>query len=187
MVEQFHPRRFSAAPVCGQHPFGFACVFLVVALISGCATTGGLIPPDVTLVNVELVDATLFESTFNVEVRITNDNPEPLTLDGAVVKLELDGRKFGRGTSAERVEIPRMGSVVQRLELHLSHVAIATKIRGVIESKAVNYTMKGYVYVLKPSGGTKRVPIEREGTIDLSGGGSRELLEDVIPSDAVEG
>ncbi len=187
MVEQLYPRRFPAASVCGQNPFGFVCVILAVVLISGCATTGGLIPPDVTLVNVELVDATLFESTFDVEVRITNDNPEPLTLDGAVVRLELEGRNFGRGTSAERVEIPRMGSVVQRLELHLSHVAIAAKIRGVIKSKIVNYSMSGYVYVLKPSGGTKRVPIEREGTIDLRGGASRELLEDSVTSEAIDG
>jgi len=186
MIDQLQPRRFVAAAAFGQHFFGFACVFVAMVLVSGCATTGGLIPPDVSLVNVELVDATLFESTFNLEVRIANDNPEPLTLDGAVVKLELDGRKFGRGTSAERIEVPRMGSVVQQMELHLSHVALATKIRDVIESKAVNYSMRGYVYVLKPSGGTKRVPIEREGSLDLSGGPTQDLPEDAIPSDAVE-
>lgn len=156
------------------------------ALAAGCATTGGLIPPEVTLVNLELVDATLFESTFTVAVRMTNDNPEPLVLDGAVVKLMLEGSKFGRGSSGERIEIPRMDSVVQELELHLSHVAIVTKIKGIVESKELNYALSGHVYVLTPSGRTKRLHIEREGTVDLSGKDWEGIEDKLVPDTVTE-
>lgn len=144
-------------------------------------------PPDVTLVDLDFIDATIFESTLDVAVRISNDNPEPLILDGAVIKLELDGRKFGKGTSSERVEIPRLSSVVQRLEMHLDHFAVATKIKGVIESKTVNYAITGKVYVLTPSGSTRRLPIDKQGTIDLSGNGPIDLEVDPKPTTAVDG
>ncbi|MEE4273413.1 MAG: LEA type 2 family protein, partial [Thermoanaerobaculales bacterium] len=162
-----------------HRPNALPVVLAILAggLAAGCTTTGGLIPPEVTLVNVELVDATIFESTFTASLRLTNDNPEPLVLDGTVVKLSLEGSKFGRGSSGERVEIPRMSSVVQELELHLNHVAIVTKIKRIIDSKELNYSLSGHVYVLKPSGGTKRLHIEREGTIDLRGEGAIEPVE----------
>lgn len=136
--------------------------------LAGCASSGALVPPSVTLVDVELVDATLFESTFDVGVRIANDNPDPLVIDGVVLDLELDGRQFGKGSSPDRFEVPRFGSTVQRLEIRLSHVAIATKIRGVMERKVVDYAITGKVWVVRPSGGTKQVPIAKQGRIDLS-------------------
>lgn len=136
-----------------------------------CATTGPLEVPDVTLTDVELVEATLFESTMDISVRVTNTNPDPLVVDGVAFRLELDGRSFGKATSGERVEIPRFDSVVVQLELTVSHVAIATKLRHVLESKVVDYAIVGKLYVVSPSGGTITLPIDKAGTIDLSGGG----------------
>jgi len=161
---------------------------LVIALIAavGCVSTDPLEPPDVNLVDLDFVDATVFESTFDVAVRISNDNPEPLILDGAVIKLELSGRNFGKGATAERIEIPRFGSVVQQLEMHLNHIAVATKIRSVIESKVVDYAIKGKVYVITPSGSTKRLPIEKQGTIDLRGKQPQELPKDQLPTEAID-
>ena len=137
----------------------------------GCATTGPFEPPEVTLTDVELVEATLFESRMDISVRLTNTNPEPLVIDGVALKVELDGKSFGKATSGERFEIPRLASVVHPLELTVSHVAIATKLRGVLEAKIVDYAIVGKVYVVAPSGGTRMLPIDKTGTIDLRGGG----------------
>lgn len=158
----------------------FAVLFLTMTVVGsvGCATTEALTPPEVSLVDLDFVDATIFESTLDVGVRIFNENPEPLILDGAVIKLELDGRKFGKGATSERIEVPRLDSVVQRLEMHLNHLAVATKIKTVIESKVVNYTITGKVYVITPSGSVKRLPIDKHGRIDLRSKGSIELEPD---------
>ena len=184
MISQLTSRLVSRAP------FGSVRLLIVAiafsALLGGCATTTAPVPPDVTLVGLEIVEATLFESTFSVDVRIFNENPEPLLLDGAVVKLELEGRRFGKGAIGERVEIPRFDSVVQRLEMHLSHVAIASKIRGVIESRTVNYAITGKVYVVTPSGSIRRLPIDKRGTIDLSGGAPLELENEAAVPSAVD-
>lgn len=167
--------------------FGVVLLILTVVGSVGCATTEALTPPEVSLVDLDFVDATIFESTLDVGVRIFNENPEPLILDGAVIKLELDGRKFGKGATSERIEVPRLGSVVQRLEMHLNHLAVATKIKTVIESKMVNYSITGKVYVITPSGSIKRLPINKQGQIDLRGKGAMELEPDSVSADDVDG
>ncbi len=167
----------------------FSCLFVLALAVvgsAGCATTEALTPPEVSLVDLDFVDATIFESTLDVGVRIFNENPEPLILDGAVIKLELDGRKFGKGATSERIEVPRLNSVVQRLEMHLSHLAVATKIKTVIESKMVNYSITGKVYVVTPSGSITRLPIDKTGQIDLRGKSPQDMFDDSINGEAVD-
>lgn len=151
---------------------------VVVAVAAGCTSTANLDPPGVDLVDLDFVEATVFESTLRVAVRVTNDNPEPLVLDGMVITLELAGRRFGKGSSADRVELPRLGSVVQRLTVHVNHIAVATKIREVVDSAAVSWSITGKVWVVTPDGATRRLPIERQGTIDLRGGNDVESVDD---------
>jgi LEA14-like dessication related protein len=149
----------------------FPMAALLVVGATGCATTEPLTAPEVTLTGVELVEATLFESTLDIEVRFSNDNPEPLVLDGAVIRLELDGRSFGKAMTSDLIEVPRLGSVVHRLELNLSHVAVATKIRSVLDRRIVDYAITGKVYAVTSSGRIRALPIDKRGSIDLRGGG----------------
>lgn len=153
---------------------------LTTVVSFGCATTDAIAPPEVTLVDLDFVDATIFESTLDVGIRIFNENPEPLILDGAVIKLDLEGRSFGKGAFSERVEIPELDSVVQRLEMHLSHIAVATKLKTVIESRVVDYSITGKVYVVTPSGGITRFPIDKQGRIDLRGKAAQDLVDDSV-------
>lgn len=186
-MPQHRKNPFGSAFVrCSRAVLRLAALLVVGSLAVGCVTTEPLEPLDVTLVDVEFIDATIFESTLDVAVRISNDNPEALTLDGAVIKLELAGRKFGKGSTSERLEIPRLGSVVQRLKMHLNHIAVATKIRSVIDSQRVDYAITGKVYVLTPSGSVRRLPIDKQGTIDLSGKAPQELPEDKTPAGAID-
>lgn len=156
-------------------------VAVLTVALAGCVSTEGLDPPSVTVVDLAIVEATIFETTLDVSVRIFNDNPEPLILDGAVIKLELDGLKVGKGASSERLEVPRLGSVVQRFDVHLNHLAVATRIRGIIESQVVDYGVTGKVYVVRPSGSVKRLPVESQGTIDFRGEARPDGLTETVP------
>ncbi len=159
-------------------------LLLVIAAFaaSGCVTTEPMEPPGVTLVDLDIVDATLFESTLDVAVRISNDNPEPIIIDGAVIKLELNGIKVGKGASDERLELPRLGSVVRRVELHMNHLALATRIKGIIEAKVLNYGVTGKVYVVRPSGSVRGMSFESHGQLDLRGEAAQaDALDTVSP------
>ncbi len=157
---------------------GSLLLFAVVVAACGCVTTEPMEPPGVTLVDLEIVDATLFESTLDVALRISNDNPEPIVIDGAVIKLELNGIKVGKGASNERLELPRLGSVVRRVEIHMNHLALATRIQGIVEAKVLNYGVTGKVYVVRPTGGARGMSFESRGQLDLSG--------DVAQADALD-
>jgi LEA14-like dessication related protein len=161
---------------------GILPLVLAAFMASGCVSTEPLEPPGVTLVYLYIIDATLFESTLDVAVRISNDNPEPLVIDGAVIKLQLNGIKVGKGASDERLELPRLGSVVRRLELHMNHLALATRIKGIIEAKVLNYGVTGKVYVVRPSGSVRGMSFESSGRLDLRGEAERaEALDAVSP------
>jgi hypothetical protein len=167
---------FRAAGGPGSGPYRALLAALVMSgfltLAGACATTEPLAAPEVTLVDLELVDATLFESTLDIAVRFSNSNPEPMVLDGAVLRLELEGRSFGKAMTSDTIEVPRLGSIVHRLELALSHIAIASKIRDVLDRRIVDYTISGKVFAVAPSGRTKTLRIEKGGSIDLRGEGS---------------
>jgi len=71
-------------------------------------------------------------------------------------------------------------------ESHDVHLAVATKIKTVIESKMVNYSITGKVYVVTPTGRVKRLPIDKQGQIDLRGKRSQDLLDDPATTGAVD-
>lgn len=159
---------------------GILLLVIAAVAVSGCVTTDPMEPPGVTLVDLDIVDATLFESTLDVAVRISNDNPEPVVIDGAVIKLELNGIKVGKGASDERVELPRLGSVVRRVELHMNHLAMATRIKGIIEAKVLDYGVTGKVYVVRPSGSVRGMSFESRGQLDLRGEAAQADAVDAV-------
>jgi LEA14-like dessication related protein len=142
-------------------------VLVALALAAGCSSSTGLEPPTLTLTDLAVVDATLFETTLDVAVRISNDNPEPLLVDGVVVKLELGGRGVGKGSSPEPVEIPRFGSALRRLEIHLNNLAVASRLRSILESSTVDWGLAGKVWVVSSSGRVRALPFESRGRLDL--------------------
>ena len=136
-----------------------------LALCAGCASFG-LLAPDVTLVDLEFTDLTLFETSGVFTVRLANENPEPLAVDGGVYNLYLGGLRVGKGLSDHRFEIPALGTATDEVQLHLNNVAIATRLRSIWESGIVDYRLRARVYV-EHGYGRKTLRIESEGRLDL--------------------
>jgi len=151
--------------VCGR---SLAFVVLVVVAASGCVSTGGMEPPAVTLVNLEMTDMTLFETTLTAKVRIANTNPDPLTVEGASFKLVLDGRKVGSGMTSEVVTVERLDSQVVNAVFHVNNASLLLRLRDVFENEAVSYGISGKLYV-KGALGTRRLKVEQVGRLDLRG------------------
>ena len=133
---------------------------------AGCASLGGLEPPDVTLVDLDLADATLFETSLRATVRIVNPNPEPLEVDGLAVRLYLGGLKVGKAVSPARVTVPRLGSVTVPLDLFVNNVALATRLKPLLETRSLAWAMKGKLYVVT-EWGTRSAPLASEGVLSL--------------------
>ena len=120
-------------------------------LLSGCATMQHREGLELSLVNIRLAESTVWETTAQFTVRVANGSPEPLVIDGSVHKFYLNGHYVGEGLSAERLEIPRLSTATQGLSVHLSNLSMATRVRSILESQAVDYQVKSTLYLLEGS------------------------------------
>lgn len=149
----------------GRRP-RFALVLPILLVFSGCASMAGLVAPDVSVVGLQLEDLTLLESTGTLTVRLVNENPEPLVVDGAAFKVRLEGIRVGNAVGDERVEIPRLSSATVPLELYVSHVAVGTRLPRILEQGTIDWEVRGKVWIERPWGRSK-MRIEKSGRIDL--------------------
>lgn len=137
-------------------------VLVLTVVCTGC-TTLRLAPPEVTLVDLEFTDLTMFETTGEFTVRLANENPEPLTINGGVYRLYLNGIKVGKALSSEAVEVPRLGTATQRVELHVNNVALVSRLVSLMETPILSYQIKSRLFV-EGAYGTRRINLENTGT-----------------------
>ncbi|MEK7706645.1 MAG: hypothetical protein AAB380_01450, partial [Verrucomicrobiota bacterium] len=60
--------------------------------------------------------------------------------------------------------VPRLGTVTQKITVHLSNLALATRIKSVIEARRFDYRIQSVFY---GKGWFDRVRSESEGQLDL--------------------
>jgi LEA14-like dessication related protein len=142
--------------------------------ITGCATMESFTAPDVTLVDVRFEDLTVFETSGTFKVRLSNENPEPMVVDGAVYKLFLGGQRVGKALSDARVELPRLGSTVYDVDVYINNVALVARLLTLGQERGLDYTIKGKLYVERPYG-LRRLRFARDGRIDFNAGGGTPL------------
>lgn len=140
-------------------------LFAALTLSAGC-TTLGLIEPEVSLVDLRFTDLTMFETTGIFTVRLANENPEPLIVEGGVYNLYLGGWKIGKGLSDNRLEVPPLATTTDEVELHLSNLAIATQLRSIYDSGVADYRINARIYV-ESGYGRRKLTIENEGRFDF--------------------
>ena len=112
-------------------------------LLCGCSRNDG---PAVSLVSVQFQDATVLETTATFVLRLSNEQPAPWQMNGSVHKIYLNGLYVGKGMSDESVTVPRLSTVTNNLTVHLSNLAMATRIKSVIESKRFEYHIHSTFY-----------------------------------------
>lgn len=159
---------------------------LSISMLSGCASMEPFTAPEVTLVNVSFDDLTVFETSGTFTVRLSNQNPEPVVVDGAAYKLYLGGMRVGEALSDERVELPRLGSTVYDVDVYLNNVALVARLVTLGQERGLDYTIKGKLYVERPYG-LRRLRFKRDGRIDFNADGARPLAAgEALAEPAVE-
>ena len=152
---------------------------------TGCATMESFTAPDVTLVDVRFEDLTVFETSGTFTVRLSNENPEPMAVDGAVYKLYLGGQKVGKALSDLRVELPRLGSTVYEVDVFINNVALVTRLLTLRQERGLDYTIKGKLYVERPYG-LRRLRFSRDGRIDFNADGATPAVAEEMDTPPAE-
>lgn len=144
---------------------------LAALLLGGCATLG-LAPPEVTLVDLEFTDLTMFETKGRFTVRLANENPEPLRISGGVFRLYLNGIKVGKALTSEAVEVPQLGTATQEVELFVNNVALVGRLAALMEEPTLTYQIRSRLFV-EGSFGTRRLNFENSGAFSWDRAGER--------------
>jgi LEA14-like dessication related protein len=128
---------------------------------------------EVTLADLNSVEATAFETRLTVVVRITNLGAEPLAASGASQKLILNNRTMGTAVSDQAFTVPALGTTTQELTLNLSHFALLGLARELQREPVARYRLEGRLHL---AGALRRsVPFTSEGVLrldDLAAGGA---------------
>jgi len=107
--------------------------------LAGC---GGSPGPGVSLVTLRFEDATALETTATFTLRLENESPKPVKFSGAVHKIFINDLYVGKGLSDVALEVPRLNTVTQAVTVHLNNLALATRLKSIIESESFSYRIE---------------------------------------------
>jgi LEA14-like dessication related protein len=115
----------------------------LAALLASCGRNTG---PAVNLVSVHFQSATALETTATFTLRVSNEQPEPQTFSGSVHKIYLNGLYVGKGLCDAAITVPRLATVTNDVTVHLSNLALITRIKSVVEAKAIDCRIQSIFY-----------------------------------------
>ena len=78
-------------------------------ILSGCQSLAGLESPEVSVSGINLNSFNLFEQEWGLTLRARNPNDRELTLNSLDYEIYVNGEKFARGLTNERITLPAMG------------------------------------------------------------------------------
>jgi len=142
---------------------------LVALALGACAALGtNLETPKLSLVGVQLHDATFFEQRLLVRLRVRNPNDLVLPVKGLTVNFELDGVDFAEGVSARAFDVPALGEAEFDMLVTANAATALLEIFGKDRrksSKELDYRISGK---LSTSLGLLRsVPFDERGKVSL--------------------
>ena len=141
---------------------------MIAALVSGCAAmVRQPEPPQVTLTDISLTNASLFEQRFRVKLRLQNPNNYPLPLDGFQLDIKLNDQPFLSGASADSVTLPRLGSATVEMDAVSKLAGLLQQIMAVAsgQTRKVHYSLSGTIHLVRP---VLSLPVKEEGDFDMS-------------------
>lgn len=154
----------------GMKKIGLIAVMVVTTsfLVPGCATVpreGGVA---VSLVSIRPLDSSLFESSAELTLRLTNESPRVLALSGSTHRLYVNGTYIGRAVTNERVTIPQLGTTTQKVTAHVENLTLMRKAQELGNVAAVDYRIDSQLFPADDPGGGS-FAASATGRLDLSG------------------
>ena len=145
-------------------------LLLLIGLLTlnGCAVFNrSYVEPEVTLANVEMLKANLWEQSFRLRLRVDNPNSRNLPIRGMHYQVYLNNMRLATGVTDKAFNVPAYGSeyfditVRSNIWRHLSDL-----VKLVEHQQPVNYRIDGHIRTgLFLS---HKLTLREEGTIDPS-------------------
>ena len=121
-------------------------------------------PPGVSLNNLQLIEATLFEQRYLLHLRIQNPNNFELPIAGMRYRLMLNGREFATGVSRDIDTLPAYGERVVTVSVVSNLLRIYEQLREPNAGDAFSYALEGSISL---HGVPVSLPFSQRGEIPL--------------------
>ena len=151
-------------------------LFGILVVLAGCAGLGKPVEePQVTLVDMQILEVKPLEAIVQVSLRVMNPNDFPLDLKGVSCKLNINGKHFATGVGDKQQEIPAFGTDIVPVTVYASTLKMFSSALALLqgveqnqdELQSVRYELVGKIRL---GGGISRsVPFESSGELSLGG------------------
>ncbi|MEM7377832.1 MAG: LEA type 2 family protein [Pseudomonadota bacterium] len=145
---------------------GFWALVLVCTLgLSACSSLVDRIvpdPPEVTLVGVDLVEASLLQQTFNLTLNLQNPNDRPLAIQDTQFSAIINGEEFASGISKTPIDLPAYGESDVAVRVNSGLLKVLENLGRLSSGQGLNYRLEGSV---KVDGIPVRIPFSQQGTL----------------------
>ena len=147
-----------------------AVLFLVGGglFVAGCATLARDAGVAVSLVSIRPMQSTLFETTAELTLRLTNESLRPLAFAGSTHRLYVNDTYIGRAVTNARVTVPQLGTTTQTITAHLENLALMRKAQALGTVPSVDYRIESRLLAAAEEGGGT-LATTSTGKLDLSG------------------
>jgi LEA14-like dessication related protein len=137
---------------------------VLLLLLAACGTAEP-VAPQVRVVDLRLVESSVFEQRFEIDLQIGNPNDFALPLDGLTFDLEVNGAAFARGFSNQRVTIPRLGEGRVSVSASTTLVDMVRQMLLLAERGDLTYRLSGQAFLNSLQ--RRSVPYQSEGSFRL--------------------
>jgi LEA14-like dessication related protein len=121
-----------------------------VLLLTGCAGLYKQIEtPRISVVNLYLVEATVFVQNYRIQLRIQNPNTFEIPVEGLQYTLELNDQHFASGLSNHSLVIPALDSAVIEVETISTLLSFFRQFSNLQQGKlgAITYRLQGKIHL----------------------------------------
>ena len=137
----------------------------LAVLLAACAVTR-LQPPQLSVTNVALLGADLWQQRLKVRIHVQNPNDRALPVKGILYSLEVEGQELANGESAASFTVPALGEAEFDMNVNTNLAATILRLLARGDSaREVTYHLSGRVSLAQ--GFMRSIPFEQRGTFKL--------------------
>lgn len=119
-----------------------AALAILLGCGSGCATWGGRQGLAVNVVNVVPTQASLFETTAALTLRLLNESTEAVDFIGSTHRLYLNGTYVGRAVTSEKVTLAALATTTQTVTVFLENLTLVRKFSQLQQEAVIDYRLE---------------------------------------------
>lgn len=139
-------------------------VATLAALTGGCAVAR-LQPPQLQVVEVGLLGASVLKQELRLRLRVQNPNDVALPVRGITYDVLLAGESFASGQSDRDITVPALGETEFNVDITANAAAAVLRLLGDRSGNNPEYRVVGRVHLA--SGLLRSIPFEHKGELKL--------------------